>query len=73
MMVKIKVINLPIFQSLSDCGPNWIVGWLFKFWRTAGVIVRVINVLVSMIGLDWWVSIHWIALVGQYDWGLGWL
>ena len=35
--------------------------------------MRVISVLVSIIGLDWWVSINWIALVGQCDWGLGWL
>ena len=33
-------------QSLSDCGPNWIGGRLFKFWRTAGVMVRVFSVLV---------------------------
>ena len=68
------VIQLPIvlsyYQIVAQTG-LW--GWLFKFWRTAGVIVRVISVLVSITGLDWWVSIYWIALVGQYDWGLGWL
>ena len=69
------MVNQPVNCSklLSDCGPNWIVGWLYKFWQTAGVIVRVIRVLVSINGFDWWVSVYCIVLVGQYDFGLVWL